>query len=111
VVDVVEGVLKELAQGALLSQERDIVQELSTSSGECGLVELDGGFEMAMAPPFMLQIRGNVSLSTSSSGLIRFTPSDRPLPHHACPSLDMVVPHLAPANNIEAISGSLSLCR
>lgn len=51
-----------------MSQERDIVQELSASSGECGLDELDDGFEMAMIPLFMLQNRGNVSLSVSLSG-------------------------------------------
>jgi hypothetical protein len=94
-----------------MSEKMDAAQEVLALTGASGQVELDDGKLRDGRPLFMLQM--GVSSTTSSSVFgFRPRPAVRPLMvAMAYPSIDVVAPHLAVANDVATINGALSSCR
>jgi hypothetical protein len=94
-----------------MSEKMDGAQEVLALTGASGQVELDGGKLRDGRPLFMLQVRASSSTTSSVFGF-RPRPAVRPLTvAMAYPSIDVVAPHLAVANDVATITGVLSSCR
>ena len=94
-----------------MSEKMDSAQEVSALTGVSGRDELDGGKLRDYRPLFMLQ-RGTSSTTSTAVFGFRPRPAVRPwVDAMTYPSVDVVAPHLAVANDIATINGYRSFCR